>query len=431
MQKALPPRVALDEVFVPGGLPSITYVPREERKLEDELRSAIFRPHEIILLLGATKSGKTVLTQTVIPQERLVLVEGTRVDTRVERFWSQAASQLGLGTKTIESDTREDGRHKDIETEVGAKVPVLGWLSGRFRGSGGTSHSKRVGTAVHREVDEQEDTIKALVQSDKVLVIEDFHAISANVQSSIIRALKGPIFQGMRVVVIGIPHREHDVELAMKDMADRTKRIRIPMWNRNELKQICDRGFEALNILPAANMVKQFCTHAYGSPNLLQQFCRKVCENHGVRESRVQKLSLGLGGRYETFFEEFAEGSNSDVRRIVAEFRSPRESRLKKYQLKDGRVLNIYQLVLSALRAKLPAQDVAAGEVDDVISTMVEGDGPETEEVTRALSRLGDLAKQIADEERVGQPVLEWNDRLRKLHITDASFAFHVKWGPL
>jgi hypothetical protein len=55
------------------------------------------------------------------------------------------------------------------------------------------------------------------LESDKVLVIEDFHAISSDVQRTIIRALKGPVFDGMRVVVIGIPHREHDVELAIKD----------------------------------------------------------------------------------------------------------------------------------------------------------------------------------------------------------------------
>lgn len=207
------------------------------------------------------------------------------------------------------------------------------------------------------------------------------------------------------------------------------------MWDVQELRVIADRGFEALNIKPAENMVAQFCTHAYGSPYLLQQFCQRICENHGITERSEEPRAIGLttrqSSRYESFFQEFAEGSNSDVRRIVAEFRSPRESKLKRYPMNGGEEANIYQLVLQALRALLPKQEIAAGDVVRQIETMVDGDGPENSEVTRALKALGELAGRIAEEERIGQAVIEWDERLRKIHITDASFAFHVKWGPI
>ena len=77
-------RVTLSDVFVPGGKPTITYVPRSELGLEDTVRDHIRETREILLLIGPTKSGKSVLTQTVIPDERRVTVDGTRVRDRAE-----------------------------------------------------------------------------------------------------------------------------------------------------------------------------------------------------------------------------------------------------------------------------------------------------------------------------------------------------------
>ena len=80
--------------------------------------------------------------------------------------------------------------------------------------------------------------------------------------------------------------------------------------------------------------IKQFCTHAFGSPNLLQKFCLRLCQKHGITEWQQKPVKVSLGERYETFFEEFvAQESNLDVTRIVADFRSPNENRLKRFKI--------------------------------------------------------------------------------------------------
>ena len=63
--------------------------------------------------------------------------------------------------------------------------------------------------------DPQEEAIEQLIISKKVLVLEDFHTIAPEVQRNVIRALKGPVFRGLRVIVLGIPHRENDVIAGM------------------------------------------------------------------------------------------------------------------------------------------------------------------------------------------------------------------------
>lgn len=217
--------VEVADVFNPGGQPGVTYNPRTGRQLEETLRAYLKKPHEVLLLLGPTKSGKTVLTRSVIDKARLVLVEGTRVDNRIERFWSQAASQITLAASETEITGTETEHGRHVEAGVGIKIPGFKWIGAKLKGAQETRRSKKTEREVTHEIDPQEDTIKALLKTDRVLVIEDFHAITPEVQSRIVRSLKGPVYDGMRVVVIGIPHREHDVELAMKDMASRTKRL--------------------------------------------------------------------------------------------------------------------------------------------------------------------------------------------------------------
>lgn len=57
----------IGDVFVPGGFPEITYVPRDELQLERRLNDYVAERFKVLSLSGPTKSGKTVLVKRVIP----------------------------------------------------------------------------------------------------------------------------------------------------------------------------------------------------------------------------------------------------------------------------------------------------------------------------------------------------------------------------
>ena len=67
---AAPGKLTLGQVFVPGGKPTITYVPRSKLGLEDTVRDHIRETREILLLIGPTKSGKTAPTAKVAAEVR-------------------------------------------------------------------------------------------------------------------------------------------------------------------------------------------------------------------------------------------------------------------------------------------------------------------------------------------------------------------------
>jgi hypothetical protein len=90
-------RPLIDDVFTPGGEPSVTYVDREQLGLEKKIRSALQRRHSFIVVSGPTKCGKSVLCKRVLGNQLVVKVDGGMV-TSVNDFWDLISHQLRLPT---------------------------------------------------------------------------------------------------------------------------------------------------------------------------------------------------------------------------------------------------------------------------------------------------------------------------------------------
>jgi len=54
-------------------------------------------------------------------------------------------------------------------------------------------------------------------------------------------------------------------------------------------------------------------------------------------------------------------------------------------------------------------------------------DAPKPHEISRALSRM----HEIANKDPTRPHILEWDSEIKELHVMDAKFAFFLKWGDL
>jgi archaellum biogenesis ATPase FlaH len=89
--------VQLRDVFTPGGLPSVTYVSRDNLELESKLLEELARGFAFTVVTGPTKSGKTVLCRRVLEQKPLVLVEGGKIRSEAD-FWNYIAYELQIAS---------------------------------------------------------------------------------------------------------------------------------------------------------------------------------------------------------------------------------------------------------------------------------------------------------------------------------------------
>ena len=80
-------QLSIGQVFVPGGMPELTYVPRTERHLETNLAEVEDNLCKLVVVTGATKTGKTVLVRKVLDSGRpIVWIDGGVVTSRNEAF---------------------------------------------------------------------------------------------------------------------------------------------------------------------------------------------------------------------------------------------------------------------------------------------------------------------------------------------------------
>src|SRR5215467_7699893 len=91
--------IKVGDVFVAGGLPSVTYRPRDQFGLESQLQDYLDERHRILSISGPTKTGKTVLVRKVLRESDAIWVHGGSVKSRAD-FWATIAEELGLATET-------------------------------------------------------------------------------------------------------------------------------------------------------------------------------------------------------------------------------------------------------------------------------------------------------------------------------------------
>lgn len=97
-------------------------------------------------------------------------------------------------------------------------------------------------------------------------MIDDFHYLENSLQGSVVRALKGLIFEGQPCIILAIPHRRFDAMRVEREMTARIHQVRIPQWLSSELRQVPNAGLPLLNATVDDWLVEMLISEALGSP---------------------------------------------------------------------------------------------------------------------------------------------------------------------
>jgi hypothetical protein len=396
--------VCLKEVFVAGGMPSLTYVDREHLNLEKSLRSELAEGFKIVAITGPTKSGKTVLCKKVIPEQECIWIDAGQIE-KPDDLWGAIISELRLPSE--ETENQDASFSAGIRSLIGIQAQVAEGKSVKFSGP------------------TKKEILSTMRERGLALVIDDFHYLTNELQTVVIRSLKSEVFEGLQVVLIAVPHRAFDAISAEPEMEGRYAHLNIPEWDLSDLIQIADIGFHHLGMNVSEESVANFSKEAIGSPLLMQRFCGRLCVRYDVNETvKPAKDFLPTNGTLEEIyrnvsrqfgfptFEKLAKGPQSRSKR------NPR--RLKG---RDGS-LDIYQAILVAVGMTGPRAKLHYDEIRETLRQLLkETDIPQKHEVSTALSKMESIAKTKLK----GEPVLEWSDDF--LYLTNPFLMFYMRWS--
>jgi len=412
----------VNKIFTPGGMPRLTYVERAERKLEKKLGEANNHLCKMVTLTGATKSGKTVLTNRIFPrmEDNNIWIDGGSVGTE-DDFWTQIINELKAFTEIDETTAKES--NQSMNGKIGGKAGIPLLAEGKGEVTTGIGKKEILTKKNKRDLSARAAALSALRYSEHPLIIDDFHYLDRKFQGDLVRALKPLVFEGVPVIVIAIPHRRYDAIKVEREMTGRLEPIDVLPWSIKELIEIADIGFPLLNIKIETTIKNRLAAEAYGSPHLMQEFCRSLCRKFGVEETLDTQLHIDKID--ENIFHNVAEGTGKIIYDRLAKGPRQRTDRMQR-KLAKGGCVDIYKVVLFALAEIKPGMDkIEYEDLRSAIRSLLSDNIPQAHEVSRVLDKMS----EIASSDEASTPVIDWEKEEQILHITDPFFAFYLKWG--
>ncbi|MEO0623632.1 MAG: ATP-binding protein, partial [Pseudomonadota bacterium] len=79
--------------------------------------------------------------------------------------------------------------------------------------------------------------------------------------------------QGVKVCTASVPHRSDDVVRSNPELRGRIAAIDSTPWSEAELRQIAEKGFSRLNVIPDEKEISRLISESLGSPQLMQLLC--------------------------------------------------------------------------------------------------------------------------------------------------------------
>ncbi|MGZ5529142.1 MAG: hypothetical protein ACXWJB_10760, partial [Limisphaerales bacterium] len=382
------PMFKYSEIFVPGGFPEHTYNPRVALKLEDKLKEVSENLCKLAIVTGHTKSGKTVLARKIFPKDNATWIDGGSIAVE-DDFWQSIISRLEL------FQTKSALLQKEVGTMVGGKVGTEAgfvFVKGQGEFMSQLENKKQSGETSSRTTSSRITALLGLRDAKLPLVIDDFHYLKRDLQGSIVRALKPLIFDGLPVIIIAIPHRRYDAMKVEREMTGRISQIQIPVWERDELAFIPNRGFPMLNQVLSGTTRDLLTAQAIGSPHLIQEFCRAICKARKIEHIDQQAEVHLTDNELDPIFREVAESIGRPIFEKLARGPRQRSDRVPR-SLKDGTTVDIYQLVLLALAHMKPGLDSLEYEhLRTAIKEVSAQDIPQLHEVARVLKHMATIA---------------------------------------
>lgn len=386
-----------ENIFKPGAFPEYTYVSRnyENTGISYELRlkQALRTAGCLTSIIGPSKMGKTILCEQVIGLDNIVEVSGADFNENTD-FWAIIAAKVGL--------------------------PYMGEITTERASTEGKSEERD--SKSEKYILSKDKIIRYYIENNKILVIDDFHYASTEMQMKMAQQLKDAIRRELKVVVVSLPHRADDAIRQNADLSGRLSLINIETWKEEDLKKIAIMGFDKLGIKITDNIAEKLAIECLTSPQLMQYICLSICTLlEDEKKQEVNDEILEKAYRFTTINFNYA-----DVVSVLIKGPNPRGQQRKLYRTVDGKELDLYGIIVESLAKNPPMTELDFDSFYNRIFNVIEENDRLKLEKQTVRNHLNHLQELLEGKEEIYRAI-EWKDG--KVYVLDPLFLFYLRWG--
>ncbi|WP_028781652.1 AAA family ATPase [Shewanella sp. 38A_GOM-205m] len=258
-----------------------SYIVREQ--VDNKFTEALKSDKQIIVY-GSSKQGKSALVKKYIDYDENIVISLSPKHT-LKDIYQTILRKSGVTLRT--SYTKGSGQSSTVK----GKARIQGAIALVLKGTaevGLDKSTNQSSTENYEEIEfnlELPDDVADIINrhgNKKVVILENFHYLSEEVQKDFAYDLR--TFQELKVrfIIVGVWKESNRLSQFNGELQDRIDEIPVEPWTDDDFLRIIAKGEQELNI-QFATTIKQLCLdNSFSSVGVFQELLRLTCINSEV-----------------------------------------------------------------------------------------------------------------------------------------------------
>lgn len=267
-----------------------TYI---ERIAVDETFTKGLQKNKHIIVYGASKQGKTSLTNKHLNETDYVKVNCSPTSTTLD-LYNSIARQLNVEILESKEITTTIGGEVKAGLKAKIRIPFLGGGDAETEATGSTEREKGKSFKVidfNLALAQDLSELLKSIDFNKRIILENFHYLSEEVQKQLSIDLR--IFEDYNIlfIILGIWREKNRLAQFNGDLVDRVIEVPVEPWERDDLKKIVEQGLPLLNA-SFENVVDYVIDSCFDSVGVFQEICKESCYAAGVNDTQENLVEI-------------------------------------------------------------------------------------------------------------------------------------------
>ena len=267
-----------------------TYI---ERPKVDNLFLQGLQKNKHIIIYGASKQGKTSLTNKHLTEDDYVKVNCSPSSTTLDIF-NSIVRQINVEIIESKEITTNVGGELKVGLKAKIKIPFFGGTDAETEASvNGQKENGITYKIIDFNLALAQDLSELLrnINFKKRIILENFHYLEENVQKQLAIDLR--IFEDYNIlfIVLGIWREKNRLSQFNGDLVDRLIEVPVEPWEESDLKKITLEGLPLLNV-DFKNVIEYIINSCFDSVGVFQEICKESCYDIGINETQTETITI-------------------------------------------------------------------------------------------------------------------------------------------